>query len=104
MKNYEIANVNNALSSLVDQKLTGRLKFKLFKVKRACEQALELVYETLEGVDAEAEKLEILNEGQELKLDKFTLDELESLPLSMKDIGNLTPIIDFGEDLEQVES
>ena len=44
MKNYEIANVNNALASLVDQKLTGRLKFKLFKVKRACEQALELVY------------------------------------------------------------
>lgn len=101
MKNYEIANVNNALSSLVDQKLTGRLKFKLFKVKRACEQALELVHQTMEGVDAEAERLEILNEGQELKVDKFTLDELESLPLSMKDIGNLAPVIDFGEELEE---
>ena len=103
MKNYEIANVNNALSSLVDQKLTGRLKFKLFKVKRACEQALELVYETMEGVDAEDERLEILNEEQKLKVDKFTLDELESLPLSMKDIGNLAPIIDFGEELEEEE-
>ena len=101
MKNYEIANVNNALSSLVDQKLTGRLKFKLFKVKRACEQALELVSETMKGVDDEVERLEILNEEQELKLDKFTLDELESLPLSMKDIGNLASIIDFGEELEE---
>lgn len=101
MKNYEIANVNNALSTLVDQKLTGRLKFKLFKVKRACEQALELVYQTMEGVDAEAERLEILNEEQELEVDKFTLDELEILPLSMKDIGNLSAVIDFGEELEE---
>ena len=101
MKNYEIANVNNALSSLVDQKLTGRLKFKLFKVKRACEQALELVYGAMEGVDAEADRLEILNEEQDLKVDKFTLDELESLPLSMKDIGNLSAVIDFGEELEE---
>lgn len=99
MKNYEIANINNALSSLVDQKLTGRLKFKLFKVKRACEQALELVHQTMEGVDSEAERLEILNEEQDLNLDKFTLDELESLPLSMKDIGSLAPIIDFDEEL-----
>lgn len=98
MKNYEIANINNALSSLVDQKLTGRLKFKLFKVKRACEQALELVHQTMEGVDSEVERLEILNEEQELKLDKFTLDELESLPLSMKDIGNLASIIDFEDE------
>ena len=101
MKNYEIANINNALSSLVDQKLTGRLKFKLFKAKRACEQALELVHQTMEGVDSEADRLEILNEEQELKLDKFTLDELESLPLSMKDLGNLASIIDFGEELEE---
>lgn len=98
MKNYEIANINNALSNLVDQKLTGRLKFKLFKVKRACEQALELVQQTMEGVDSEAERLEILNEEQDLKFDKFTLDELESLPLSMKDIGSLAPIIDFDEE------
>ena len=103
MKNYEIANINNALASLVDQKLTGRLKFKLFKVKRACEQAVELLSQAMEGVDNHEEQMEILNEEQELKLDKFTLDELESLPLSMKDIGNLAPIIDFGEELEGEE-
>lgn len=100
MKNYEIANINNALSSLVDQKLTGRLKFKLFKVKRACEQAVDLLSQTMEGVDNQEEQMEILNEEQDIKLEKFTMDELEELPLSMKDIGSLAPIIDFGEELE----
>lgn len=99
MKNYEIANINNALSELVDQKLTGRLKFKLFKVKRACEQAVDLLSQTMEGVDNYEEQMEILNEEQDIQLEKFTMDELEGLPLSMKDIGNLSPVIDFGEEL-----
>ena len=103
MKNYEIANINNALASLVDQKLTGRLKFKLFKVKRACEQAVELLSQAMEGVDNHEEQMEILNEEQDIQLEKFTMDELESLPLSMKDIGNLAPVIDFGEELEGEE-
>ena len=103
MKNYEIANINNALSGLVEQKLTGRLKFKLFKVKRACEQAVELLSQAMEGVENPEEQMEILNEEQDIKLDKFTMDELEGLPLSMKDIGSLAPIIDFGEELEGEE-
>lgn len=98
MKNYEIANINNALASLVDQKLTGRLKFKLFKVKRACEQAVELLSQAMEGVENPEEQMEILNEEQDIKLDKFTMDELEDLPLSMKDIGSLAPVIDFEEE------
>lgn len=103
MKNYEIVNVNNALAGLVDQKLTGRLKFKLFKVKRECEQAVDLLSQTMKGVDNREEQMEILNEEQDIRLDKFTLDELEGLPLSMKDIGNLSPVIDFGEELEEEE-
>lgn len=98
MKNYEIANINNALSGLVDQKLTGRLKFKLFKVKRACEQAVDLISKSMEGAEDSDERIEILNETQEIKLDKFTMDELDGLPLSMKDLGNLAPIIEFEEE------
>ena len=103
MKNYEIANINNALSGLVEQKLTGKLKFKLFKVKRECEQAVDLLSQTMEGVDSQEEQMEILNEEQDIQLDKFTMDELEGLPLSMRDIGNLAPVIDFGEELEEEE-
>src|SRR5574344_833080 len=101
MKNYEILNINNALSSLVEHKLTGRLQFKLYKVKRECEEAVDLLSKTMEGVDNSDEQMEILNEEQDIKLDKFTMDEVEGLPLSMKDIGNLAPIIDFGEELEE---
>ena len=53
----------------------------------------------MDGVDNHEEQTEILNEGQDIQLDKFTMDELEVLPLSMMDIGNLAPIIDFGEEL-----
>lgn len=101
MKNYEIANINNALSGLVEQKLTGRLKFKLFKVKRACEQAVDLLSQAMEGVENHEEQMEILNEEQDIKLDKFTMEELDGLPLSMKDLGNLAPVIDFGEEFEE---
>ena len=101
MKNYEIANINNALSGLVEQKLTGRLKFKLFKVKRACEQAVDLLSQAMEGVEDPEEQMEILNEEQDIQLEKFTMEELDGLPLSMKDLGNLSPVIDFGEELEE---
>ncbi len=98
MRNYEIANINNALAGLVEHKLTGRLKFKLFKVKRACEQAVDLISKSMEGVEDSDEQIEILNETQEIKLDKFTMNELDGLPLSMKDLGNLAPIIEFEEE------
>lgn len=99
MKNYEIISINNALTDLINQKLTGRLKFKLYKVKSACEQALVLISKTLEGVDDEHERMEILEAEQDIRLDKFTMDELEALPLSMKDLGSLASIIDFNEEL-----
>lgn len=103
MKNYEIMNINNSLGGLIDHKLTGRLKFKLFKVKRECEQAVDLLTQAMEDVENYEEQMEILNEEQDIQLDKFTMDELEGLPLSMQDIGNLASIIDFDEESEEVE-
>lgn len=98
MKNYELININEGLSSLADQKLTGRLKFKLFKAKRKVEDASKLIFETLEGVENSEERVEILDQEQTIELEKFTLEELEGLPLSIRDIGNLEPIIDFEEE------
>lgn len=88
---------------LVDQKLTGRLKFKLFKIKIECEQAVNLLSQAMDGIDNHEEQAGILNEEEDIQIDKFIMDELEGLPLSMKDIGNLAPIIDFGEELEEEE-
>lgn len=99
MKNYEIVNANEALGSLKDHKVHGRLKFKLFRNKRACENAVDLLFKTLEGVEDESERSEILEEEQDIDVVKFTLDELDTLPLSMSDIAHLEAIIEFeGEE------
>ena len=98
MKNYEIANVNQALGGLMNEKIRGRLKFKLFKNKRLAEDAVKLIAESFEGIEDSEERLEIMDEEQELKIDKFTLDELEPLALSVSDISMLEPIIEFEEE------
>ena len=68
MKNYEISNANYALSQLLDEPLKGK-----------------------------AEQEEILQEEQEVNIDKFTEEELEQIDLSMRQIAMLKPIIQFEE-------
>lgn len=99
MKNYEIINMDNALSELVNEKLVGRFKFKLFKIKADLEKLTSVVWMSLEGVEDETERLEILNEEQEFSVsNKLTIEELESLPLSIKQIGALRSIIDMEDE------
>ena len=99
MKNYELINMDNALGELVNEKLVGRFKFKLFKIKAETERLASVVWQSLDGVEDETERLEILNEEQEFSVsDKLTVEELESLPLSMKQIGALQSIIDMGDE------
>lgn len=97
LKNFEILNANAVLGELVDEKLKGKLKFKLFKTKRALEDAYVVILKTLEGVDGEEERTEILEESQELTIDLFTYDELEPLPLSTRQLSSLILLVDEGE-------
>lgn len=55
---------------------------------------------TLEDVEDDKEREEILNESQEINIEKLTQEELEDIDLSIKQIGMLKPIINFekGED------
>lgn len=92
LKNIEIAAINNALGELADEKLKGKLKFKLFKNKTKVEDAMKIVQQSLEGVKDDVEQKEILEETQNIDLDTFTYDELEDLPLSMRQIGALEKI------------
>lgn len=96
LKNYEISNINSCLGQLVDQKMRGKLKFKLFRTKAELETCITIIQNTLNGVDDEEEKREILEESQTIYIEKFTEEELEDLPLSMREIGILKPII--GDD------
>lgn len=98
MKNYDIYNANATLSEFVNEPLKGALKFKLFKAKSELENAVSIVVKTLEGVEGEEERNEILQQEQEVKVPKFTTFELEPLALSMRQIGSLASLIDFEEE------
>jgi ABC-type phosphate transport system auxiliary subunit len=97
MKNYEISNANYVLSQLIDEPLKGKFKFKVFNVKSELEKRVEVITKSLEGVEDESEHEEILQEEQEVKIDKFTEDELEQIDLSLRQISMLKPIIKENE-------
>ena len=96
MKNYEISNANYVLSQLIDEPLKGKFKFKVFNVKAELEKKVEVITNSLEDVEDESEREEILQEEQEVKIDKFTEDELEQIDLSIRQISMLKPIIKEG--------
>ena len=93
LTNNQIFAVNGVLSELVNEKLTGSFKFKLFKTKAELERAIEIVQKALEGVVDEEEVAEIAEETQDLNIDLLTEDELEPLPLSMAQLVVLQGIM-----------
>ena len=98
MKNYDICNADATLGAFINEPLKGALKFKLFKAKSELEGAVAIVIKTLEGVEGEEERNEILQQEQEVNVPKFTTLELEPLALSMRQIGSLASLIDFEEE------
>ena len=93
MKNYEISNANYVLGQLIDEPLKGKFKFKVFNVKAELEKKVAVITKSLEDVEDESEREEILQEEQEVNIDKFTEDELEQIELSIRQISMLKPII-----------
>ena len=98
MKNYDIYNADATLGAFLNEPLKGALKFKLFKAKSELEGAVAVIIKTLEGVEGEEERNEILQQEQEVKVPKFTTLELEPLALSMRQIASLASLIDFEEE------
>ena len=94
LTNNQIFAINGVLSELFDEKMTGSLKFKLFKTKAELEHAIEIVQKALEGVDDEEEVKEIAEETQDLNIESLTEEELEPLPLSMAQLVALQDIIE----------
>lgn len=98
LTNNQIFAINNALSELANEKLTGAFKFKLFKTKAELEGAIGIVQKALEGVVDDKEVEEIAGETQDLSIDLFTEEELEPLPLSMSQLSALQVIIEKGDN------
>ena len=98
LTNNQIIGINNVLSELVDEKLTGAFKFKLFKTKAELENAIGIIQKTLEEVVDDKEVAEIAEQTQDLNVGLFTEDELVPLPLSVTQIAQLQVIIEKGEE------
>ena len=94
LTNNQIFAVNGVLSELVNEKLKGSFKFKLFKTKAELERAIEIVQKALEGVVDEEEVAEIAEQTQDLNIELLTEEELEPLPLSMAQLVALQDIIE----------
>lgn len=94
LTNNQIFAINGVLSELVNEKLTGSFKFKLFKTKAELERAIEIVQKALEGVVDEEEVAEIAEQTQDLNIDLLTEEELTPLPLSMAQLVLLQAIIE----------
>ena len=97
LTNNQIIGINNVLSELVDEKLTGAFKFKLFKTKAELENAIGIIQKTLEGVVDDKEVAEIAEQTQDLTIELLTEEELTPLPLSMAQLVALQEIIEKGD-------
>ena len=97
MKNYEISNANYVLSQLIDEPVKGKFKFKVFNIKSELEKKVEVITKSIEDVVDESEREEIMQEEQEVTIDKFTEEELEQIDLSIRQISMLQPIIKENE-------
>ena len=94
LTNNQIFGIYNVLSELVNEKLKGSFKFKLFKTRAELERAIEIVQKTLEGVADEEEVTEIAEQTQDLNIELFTEEELTPLPLSVAQLVALQGIIE----------
>lgn len=94
-------NINNTLSEIMDQKIGNvRTSYKLYKIKYAIEGLMQPIVETMKQKedDDNVEELEkLLNEEETFDFEKLTLEELENLDLSIKNIADIAPILEEGE-------
>lgn len=97
--NKEIFEVNLALNKIIDNKISGKLAFKLFKIKKKVEDEVLLIQESLKGKeDDDKEVEEVLGLENEIDIEKIKASELEELKLSIEDVFLLEKIIDFEEE------
>lgn len=102
LKNKDIYNVNGILNNLFENKISSKLVFKLFKIKRKVEDEVIIIQESLKGKEEnEKEVNEVLDMENEIDIEKIKVSELEELKLSMQDVFYLEAIIDFEEGKDE---
>lgn len=99
LKNKDIYNVNGTLNILFENKISAKLAFKLFKIKRRIEDEVIIIQESLKGKEEDDNQInEVFEIENEIDIEKIKASELEELKLSMQDVFYLEAIIDFEEE------
>src|SRR5699024_2303124 len=98
LTNLQLYKLDQGLGELIHLKVKGGFKFKIYKAVKQLSDCLEPVQEALKGIEDTEERIEILNETQDVHFDKFQLHEIEDLEISTETVMNLEPIIDFDGD------
>lgn len=102
LKNKEIYNVNGILNNLFENKISSKLAFKLYKIKKKIEDEVIIIQESLKGKEEDEKEIdEVLNMENEIDIEKIKASELEELKLSMQDVFYLEAIIDFEEGKDE---
>lgn len=86
LKNIEILNINGVIFKSVNQPLKGKVKFKFLKLAKQLEPCVEVIDTTLKTLEKPDERMEVLEEMQNVDLVTFNEDELEDVELSLADL------------------
>lgn len=96
--NNDIFNINLALNEIIENKMSAKLAFKLYKIKKKIEDEVLLIQKSLEGKEEDEKEVEtVLAMENEIDIEKIKASELEEVKLSVKDVFLLEKIIDFEE-------
>lgn len=97
--NNDIFDINSVLNGIIDNKISAKLAFKLYKIKKKVEDEVIIVKESLKGKEDDKKEIEdVLGLENEVDIMMIKASELEELKLSMQDVFLLEKIIDFEEE------
>lgn len=96
LTNNQIWRVNLALGKIGQNDISGKLAFKLYKIKKKLEDEAVIIQEALKGKEENQEEIDqVMEMENDIDIEKIKASELEELKLSVQDVFCLESIVDF---------
>lgn len=96
LTNNQIWRVNLALGKIGQNDISGKLAFKLYKIKKKLEDEAVIIQEALKGKEENQEEIDqVMEMENDIDIEKIKASELEELKLSIQDVFCLESIVDF---------
>lgn len=96
LTNNQIWRVNLALGKIGQNDISGKLAFKLYKIKKKLEDEAVIIQEALKGKEENQEEIDqVMEMENDIDIEKIKASELEELKLSVQDVFCLECIVDF---------